>query len=36
MREVIRKSSDVATCQPGKPAAWEEASGRSAELRRGR
>ena len=36
MREVIRKSSDVATCQPGKPAAWEDASGRFAELRRGK
>jgi rhamnulokinase len=32
MREVIRKSSDVATCQPGKPGAWEEASARFAEL----
>ena len=35
MREVVRKSSDVATCQPGKPAAWENASARFAELRRG-
>ncbi len=35
MREVVRKSSDVATCQPGKPAAWEDASVRFAELRRG-
>jgi rhamnulokinase len=34
MREVVRKSSDVATCQPGKPAAWEDASARFAELRR--
>ena len=33
MREVIRKSSDVATCRPGKPAAWEDASARFAELR---
>jgi rhamnulokinase len=30
MREVIRKSSDVATCRPGKPAAWEDASARIA------
>jgi rhamnulokinase len=30
MREVIRKSSDVATCRPGKPAAWEDASARFA------
>jgi rhamnulokinase len=34
MREVVRRSSDVATCRPGKSAAWEEASGRFAELRR--
>jgi len=33
MREVIRKSSEVATFQPGKPATWEEASARFAELR---
>ena len=32
MREVIRKSSDVATFQPGKAAAWEEASARFAGL----
>ena len=36
MREVIRKSSEVATVQPGKAAAWEDASGRFAELRRGK
>jgi rhamnulokinase len=35
-REVVRKSSDVATCQPGKSAAWEDASGRFADLRRGK
>jgi rhamnulokinase len=34
MREVIRKSSDVATCRPGRPGAWEEASARFAELRK--
>ena len=33
MREVIRKSSDVATYRPGKPAAWEDASARFAALR---
>ena len=32
MREVIRKSSDVATCRPGKPGAWEAASARFADL----
>jgi rhamnulokinase len=32
MREVIRKSSDVATYRPGKPAAWEDATARFAEL----
>jgi rhamnulokinase len=32
MRQVVRKSSDVPTCQPGQPAAWEEASARFAEL----
>jgi len=32
MREVIRKSSDVATCRPGKPGAWEAASARFDEL----
>ena len=32
MREVIRKSSDVATLQPDKAAAWEEASARFARL----
>jgi rhamnulokinase len=36
MRQVIRKSSEVVTCRPGKPAAWEEASARFAELRRGK
>jgi rhamnulokinase len=36
MREVIRKSSKVATCLPGKPAAWEDASARFADLRRGK
>jgi rhamnulokinase len=35
MREVIRKSSDVATFRPGKAAAWEDASARFADLRRG-
>jgi rhamnulokinase len=30
MREVVRKSGDVATYRPGKPAAWEDASGRFA------
>ena len=34
MREVIRKSSDVATFRPGKPGPWEDASGRFAALRR--
>jgi rhamnulokinase len=33
MREVIRKSSEVATFDPGKPAAWEDASARFAEPR---
>ena len=33
MREVIRKSSEVATFQPGKSAAWEDAAARFAELR---
>jgi rhamnulokinase len=32
MREVIRKSSEVATFHPRKSAAWEEASGRFAAL----
>jgi rhamnulokinase len=32
MREVIRKSSEVETFQPGAAAAWEEASVRFAEL----
>jgi rhamnulokinase len=32
MREVIRKSSDVATCRPGKAGAWEAASARFADL----
>ncbi len=35
MRDVIRKSSDVATFRPGRPAAWEDATARFAELRRG-
>jgi len=35
MREVIRKSSHVATYRSGKPAAWEDASARFAELRGG-
>jgi rhamnulokinase len=34
MREIIRKSSDVAIFQPGKPTAWEGASVRFAQLRR--
>jgi rhamnulokinase len=34
MREVISKSSDVATFRPGKPAAWDEASAHFAELRK--
>ena len=33
MREVIRKSSDVVTYRPSKPAAWEDASGRFGQLR---
>jgi rhamnulokinase len=32
MREVISKSSDVATYQPAKPGPWEDASARFAEL----
>ena len=32
MREVIRKSSDVAACRPAKPGPWEQASARFAEL----
>ncbi len=32
MREVIRKSSDVATFKPGESGSWEEASVRFAEL----
>jgi rhamnulokinase len=36
MREVIRKSTGVATCRPGKPAAWEDASARFAGLRGGK
>ena len=36
MREVIRKSSDVATCRPGNPRAWEEASARFADLSQAR
>jgi rhamnulokinase len=35
MREVIRKSSDVATWKPGKPGAWEAASAHFAELSKG-
>jgi rhamnulokinase len=34
-REVIRKSSDVATRRPGQPAAWEDAGARFAGLRGG-
>ena len=34
MREVIRKSSEVATCRPGNPAAWDDASARFAALRK--
>jgi rhamnulokinase len=33
MREVIRRSSDVATFKPGKAAAWEDSSARFAKLR---
>jgi rhamnulokinase len=33
MREVVRKSSDVVLCQPGKSAAWEDAAARFASLR---
>ena len=36
MREVIRKSSDVATWKPGNPGAWEEASARFAHLSKSR
>jgi rhamnulokinase len=32
MREVVRKSSDVAVCRPAKPGAWDEASSRFDEL----
>jgi len=32
MREVIRKSSEVVTFQPGKPGPWEEATARFARL----
>ena len=35
MRDVIRQSSGVTTCRPGNPAAWEDASGRFAALRKG-
>ncbi|HWI59619.1 MAG TPA: rhamnulokinase [Bacillota bacterium] len=35
MREVIRKSSEVRTFEPGKAEAWEMASGRFAELQKG-
>jgi len=34
MREVIRQSSEVKTCQPGPAAPWEEASARFAALQR--
>jgi rhamnulokinase len=33
MREIIRKSSNVAIFQPGKPVAWEEAAARFGNLR---
>jgi rhamnulokinase len=33
MREIVRKSSDVALFQPGKPAAWEEAAARFGSVR---
>jgi len=33
MREVVRKSSDVATVEPGKSSAWDDAAARFAELR---
>jgi rhamnulokinase len=33
MREVIRKSSEVATRRPGQPAAWEDAGARFSGLR---
>ena len=36
MRDVIRKSSDVPTCQPGQRATWDEASARFAELSKAR
>lgn len=32
IREVVRKSSDVATCLPAKRGAWEDASARFVEL----
>jgi rhamnulokinase len=35
MRDVIRKSSEVATFRPGKAGAWDEAASRFAELRNG-
>jgi rhamnulokinase len=35
MREVIRKSSEVATRRPGQPSAWEDAGARFAGLRGG-
>jgi rhamnulokinase len=35
MREVIRKSSEVATRRPGQPAAWEDAGARFTGLRGG-
>jgi rhamnulokinase len=34
MREVIRKSSDVKTYQPGPATAWEEATARFVELQK--
>jgi rhamnulokinase len=36
MREVIRKSSEVATFKPGKSGAWDEAANRFAGLSKGR
>jgi rhamnulokinase len=36
MREVVRKSSDIGTSDPGKSAAWDETSARFGELSRQR
>ncbi|MCX6928895.1 MAG: rhamnulokinase [Verrucomicrobia bacterium] len=36
IREVVRKSSDVATCRPAKPGAWGEAFARFVELSKAR